>query len=224
VLLGSTISDTATLSGTANKPGTPIINPTTAGAGAGGTITFIAYGPNDCTTIAFTSSVPVSGNSSYGSGSFTPTAVGTYTFVASYSGDSPNTNGVGSTACPDTSGTETVTVTDTSAVVTDQNWLPNDSATITSKTALAGTVVLTLYDNGTCNGNILYATGTLSVGPGTLANGIYSQTVNSSNTSVKVSTSTTVSWSAVYTSTAANVTGNSSSCETTTLTIDNHHS
>ncbi len=164
-------------------------------------------------------------NTSYGPVGFTPTAVGTYTFVAIYSGDPPNTNAPATTAtCASPGANEQVIVTDTSAVVTDQNWLPNDSATITSKTALAGAVVLTLYDNGTCNGNVLYHTAALPIGPGTLSNGIYSQTVSSSNTLITVSSSTTVSWSAVYTSTAANVSGNSSSCETTSLNINNNHS
>ena len=70
VVLGNPISDTATLGGTANQPGTPVINPTTPGAPAGGTITFRAYGPNDPTCAnapVFTSSaVVVSGNATYG--------------------------------------------------------------------------------------------------------------------------------------------------------------
>src|SRR6266487_4283948 len=71
VVLGNLITDTATLTGTANQPGTPAINPTTAGAPAGGTITFTLYGPNNCTTVAFTSSpVPVSGDGTYGPVSF----------------------------------------------------------------------------------------------------------------------------------------------------------
>jgi hypothetical protein len=99
VTLGTPISDTATLAGTANKPGTggtAPINPTTPGGAAGGTITFTAYGPDDATcsgTAAFTSSaIAVSGDgASYGSGNFTPTKAGTYRWIASYTGDSPNT-------------------------------------------------------------------------------------------------------------------------------------
>ena len=217
VQLGGSISDTASLGGTANKPGSPVINPTTAGGPAGGSITFTAYGPNNCTTVAYTNTVTVTGNGSYGSGSFAPLAVGTYTFVASYSGDSPNTLGVAATACPDTTGTESVLVTDTTGIVTAQNWLPNDSATIASTggSALNGSVTLTLYDNGTCNGNILYTTGSLAV------SGASPQTRTSSNTSVKVSVSTTVSWLSVYTSGDANVSGSTSNCETTALTINN---
>src|SRR5437762_7791603 len=70
VQLGGSISDTASLGGTANKPGSPVINPTTAGGPAGGSITFTAYGPNNCTTVAYTNTVTVTGNGSYGSGSF----------------------------------------------------------------------------------------------------------------------------------------------------------
>ncbi len=176
VQLGSAISDTATLTGTANRPGSPIINPTTAGAAAGGTIT--------------------SAGGSALNGSVTLTLYA---------------------ACPDTTGTETVLVTDTTGVTTAQNWLPNDSATITSAggSALNGSVTLTLYDNGTCNGNVLYTTGAMAV------SGSSPQTRTSSNTTVKVSASTTVSWLASYTSNDPNVAGSSSHCETTSLVINN---
>jgi len=160
----------------------------------------------------------VSGDGSYGSGSFSPGAVGTYTFVASYSGDAPNTNAAPATACPDLTGTETVLVTDTTRVATVQNWLPNDSATISSAggSPLVGSLTLTLYDNGTCNGNVLYTTGAMSIG------GPSPQTRTSNNTTAKVSLSTTVSWQAVYTTGDVNVAGSTSSCETTSLTINNN--
>jgi hypothetical protein len=78
VTLGATISDTATLSG-----GT---NPT-------GTITFNLYGPNDAAcsgAVIFTSTVTVIGNGTYSSASFTPSAIGTYRWIANYSGDANN--------------------------------------------------------------------------------------------------------------------------------------
>jgi len=78
VLLGGSISDIATLSG---------------GFQATGTITFSVYGPNDSTcggTPAFTSAASVAGDGQYNSGPFTPTAPGTYRFVAAYSGDDNN--------------------------------------------------------------------------------------------------------------------------------------
>jgi uncharacterized repeat protein (TIGR01451 family) len=78
VILGGTISDTATLSGSLS---------------ATGTIAFFVYGPNDSTCSAnpaFMSAVSVNGDGQYSSGPFTPTAPGTYRFVASYGGDFNN--------------------------------------------------------------------------------------------------------------------------------------
>jgi hypothetical protein len=94
-ILGTAISDSATLSGGLSTPS--------------GTITFDVYGPNDATctgTPAFSTVIPVSGNGQYGSGPLTPTSVGTYGFVASYSGDA--NNGSVATACGDVH--ESVTV------------------------------------------------------------------------------------------------------------------
>jgi hypothetical protein len=67
-----------------------------------GTISFALYGPNDpsCSgTPVTTSSVPVDDNGTYQSPSFTPTAAGTYRWIASYSGDP--TNGAVATSCGD---------------------------------------------------------------------------------------------------------------------------
>jgi hypothetical protein len=86
-LLGGSISDTATLSG---------------GFSATGTITFYAFGPDDAmcgTSPVFTSFANVTGDGQYSSGTFVPSAPGTYRFVASYSGD--NNNKATTTACND---------------------------------------------------------------------------------------------------------------------------
>jgi hypothetical protein len=80
------IFDTATLSDG--------INPT-------GTLTFRLFGPNDgdCSGPAvFTFTATVVGNGSYRSGSFSPTAAGTYRWVVDYSGDI-NNDRAGPTAC-----------------------------------------------------------------------------------------------------------------------------
>jgi hypothetical protein len=76
--LGGSVSDTATLAG---------------GQSPTGTITFRLFGPNNAScagTPVFTSTVAVNGNGTYPSASFKPTAVGTYRFVVSYSGDANN--------------------------------------------------------------------------------------------------------------------------------------
>jgi hypothetical protein len=200
-----------------------VINPTTPGSPAKGTITFTAFGPDNCTTVALpATTVNVSGDGTYGGAaggiSFKPTAVGTYTFVASYSGDAPNTNGVPASACPDTTGTETVLVSDTATEITDQTWLPNDSAKVTTTggSPIGGTVKFTLYDNGTCNGNVLY-TETAPISGNSPAS------VSTHNSTVSVSASETVSWQAAYTPSAQHISASPSSCESTQLNINNNH-
>lgn len=80
VVLGTSINDVKTLAGGAGTPG--------------GTITFNLYAPTDlaCTgTVIFTSTVPVNnGNGTYTSASYTPSVVGTYRWIANYSGDANN--------------------------------------------------------------------------------------------------------------------------------------
>ncbi|HEY3662902.1 MAG TPA: Ig-like domain-containing protein, partial [Chthoniobacterales bacterium] len=78
VVIGGTISDTATVSG---------------GIAPGGSVTFNLYGPDDATcgtASIFSSTVAVAGDGSYSSASFTPSEAGTYRWVASYSGDANN--------------------------------------------------------------------------------------------------------------------------------------
>jgi hypothetical protein len=96
VSLGGSVSDTAMLAAG--------VNPT-------GTITFNLYGPSatpDCSgTPVTTSTATVSGNGSYPSATFSPTAAGTYYWTASYGGDA--NNAAASSNCTDA--TESVTVT-----------------------------------------------------------------------------------------------------------------
>ena len=84
VPLGTTIGDSASLSGT--QPG------------AGGTITFKAYFADAAcaTTPAYTQSVAVSGNGTYAATGFQATSPGTYIWTASYSGD-PGSGTLGAT-------------------------------------------------------------------------------------------------------------------------------
>ena len=220
VQLGNPINDTATLTGTANEPGTPVINPTTPGAPADGTITFTAYGPNDCSTVAYSTTVTVSGDGTYGPVSFTPTSPGTYHWAAVYSGDPPNTNGTSHNIdCTDTG--EDVTVTDTTAATSAQTWLPNDTATVTSAggAALNGTLSVQLYTGDNCGAT----SGSAVSGQlyqKTLTNATSPATLTTNNTTFTVTTSTSVSWLVTFTSSDSNVAG-SSHCESTTLTITN---
>ena len=84
VLLGGSISDTATLSG---------------GFSATGTINFFVYGPDDSTCSSsptYISTANVAGDGAYNSAPFVPSAPGTYRFVASYSGDDIFAGSIGS--------------------------------------------------------------------------------------------------------------------------------
>jgi hypothetical protein len=148
----------------------------------------------------------------------TITVPGHYCFRGDYSGDSnyPESS--------DNSLTECFTVTDTSSVLTDQTWVPRDHAQITSTggSALDGSVVFTLYSNGTCdpgtaNANVLYTNGPT----GTPVSGTSPKIVDSADPGVHVNATTTWSWKVVYTSNNANA-GSTSSCESTALTVTNN--
>jgi hypothetical protein len=246
-VLSSSLSDTATLAGTAYAPGTNGIGPGgTINASdttnpALGSITWHAYGPNSCSTIAAFgtsgTSRNVSGDGTYpqtgppnnqAAVSFTPTAVGDYVFSASYSGNSPNTGNVPDSGCPDTStgATETVTVTGSATLHTAQNWLPNDSANITSPTGttLAGNVVFTLYKDADCGAGTGEGDADIAYGPITkniptdatgTANNRNVKTTNTTFFVTVTNDATAWSWKVTYTDTGG-LNSPDPGCETTT--------
>ena len=222
VLLGSPINDIATLTGTSVRPD---------GSPAGGTITFTLYGPSAtavCTTPILTRVVNVSGNGNYSAGSYTPTASGTYYWIAAYSGDSPNTLSV-TGHCGDAN--EASVVNPLPKISSVQTFTIQDTATISGKDAagnnanLAGTVRFRLFNNATCsagtqNVNVLYD----SASSGNIAvSGTSPQAVSSGTTQI-TTTQTTLSWLVEYTDNShpelLNVT---STCNTenASLTINN---
>ncbi len=219
--LGNPVTDEATLSGTATQPATPVINLTpVAGPAAGGTITFKLIGPDDCTTVAYTSApVAVSGDGTYNTPTpqFVPTKKGTYNWVAVYSGSSPNTLGTTHNAdCKDENEDVLVNTAETT-LTSAQTWVPNDSVTVGAKGGgnLAGDVSFALYRSSDCTGTALYSDKKSVAGASP-------QTVGTSN-STAVADSGTYSWKVSYTSTGnmahENIVG---SChETSALTISN---
>ncbi|WP_457100304.1 hemagglutinin [Microbacterium sp. P5_E9] len=200
VNLGSAVTDSATLSGTATQPANPVINLTgTGGAPAGGTITFKLYGPNNCTTVVNSPLAPVtvSGNATYNAPSFTPTAAGTYHWVAVYSGSSPNTTGLTHNAtCTDTD--EDVIVTSVPSTLSSaQKWVPNDSVTVSAPAGsgnLAGTVDFELFALANCGGAAIYTLMDVPVA------GVSPQTVSTANTTAQLA-SGAFSWRVNYDST-----------------------
>jgi len=225
--LGSSISDTADLSNTAPKPN---------GDPAGGTITFKAYGPQAdpanpvCTgTAAYTSSAyPVSGNNTYptaaqiadptlGAASFTPTLAGQYNWVATYSGDPPNTLGVAS-GCGD----EPSTIISLQPTMdTAQSFYPNDSATLGVAAGagnIKGSVRFRLYTAADCSGTAIIDQTVSNIDHASPV------TVNTTNTTVAVSTTQhNLSWLVQFTSTNSGIKNVTSAChnENSDLTIDN---
>ncbi|MDQ1358093.1 MAG: hypothetical protein QOG44_2466, partial [Acidimicrobiaceae bacterium] len=146
VVVGGTVTDTATLAG-GNTPT--------------GSITFNLFGPDNaaCTGApAFTSVTSVNaGNGAYLSGAFTVAAVGVYRWTASYSGDAGNkpvSSGCGAA-------NESVTVTKANTTIATQASGPvtvgatiGDTASLTGGFSPTGTITFDLFgpDNSTCTG------------------------------------------------------------------------
>jgi hypothetical protein len=173
---GQKISDTVTLSGTADEGGTggpagsdgsigTVASPVTLGGDATGNINVVAYGPDSCNTVAFSSStdtgaIAASGDGSYGGAGtnfeFQPSAPGQYVFVASYAGDSPNTKAIAASACSGAPDSEKVTVRKKpTSIATSQLVYPQDSATITDTISgdnLPAGGVVTFYLYGATTG------------------------------------------------------------------------
>jgi hypothetical protein len=198
VTIGSSISDTATLSA--------------ATSDAGGTITFDIFSDSACATAKLTtvaSTTAVSGSGNYTSAAYTPTAVGTYYWVAHYSGDAKNESVSGS--CGDANESSVVNKAP-SSISTAQRYYPNDAATIGG--GGAGTVTFKLYgpNNATCDpsGN----------------SAVYSQTVNvaggsasTTNTATAVTTDGTYRWLVTYSGDASRA-GRTSACGAEQFTLN----
>jgi hypothetical protein len=145
VAIGSPINDKATLTG--------------ATTNAGGSITFKLYSSlADCNdpNVAplFQDTKPVSGNGDYTSSKYTPANVGTYYWVASYSGDANNDSATGT--CGDT-GEQSVLAKAPSTIDTAQRFIPQDTATISGNEVTGdGSVDFTLYPTSDCSGTAVY--------------------------------------------------------------------
>jgi len=156
-----------------------------------------------------------------------PLGPGRYCFRAEWPGD---TNYVQTGGFSHNDNTlECFTVQDRSSIVSDQVWLPNDSATITSAngTALSGTLDFKMYASSDCTGTVLYDEPDITLATGTSSPATRSTT----NGSVPATTVTfdesdspvTISWKATFTSTSTGVAGSTGPCESSTsLTIDDN--
>ena len=207
VIIGGDIHDSALLEGG--------VSPT-------GSITFNLYGPDDATcsgAVAFTTTVTVNGNGTYGPVTFTPTAVGTYRWVASYSGDGNNLAATG--ACNDAGETDTVVKTNptiatvlhgggqsgTSITVT-LGTAVNDSSTLSAATADAGgTVHYQVFSDSDCQ-TFVFDAGTKAVTNG----------VPGDSDAFTINLSGTYYWQADYSGDAKNSAA-SSACNLEVVTV-----
>ncbi len=196
---------------------------TAAGGSPTGTVNFFVCNPTEVASNGGTCStggtaagsktlVPgVSPTSTADSDAVVANVVGTWCFRAVYV---PNTANY--TGSSDASTGECFTVKDSTSGTSAQNWLPNDSATFTSTggSALKGSVSFTLYDSADCTGTVLRTAETFPIDEASPV------TRSTTNTTVLVSTSKTVSWKTVFTSDNPLVDG-STHCEKTQLVITN---
>jgi hypothetical protein len=217
IQIGGSVTDTATVTGTGGV-GTPPV-PT-------GTVAFFICEPDEldasgeCSTGGTQVGTPAEGETlaptanpseaSATSEAFTTAVVGKHCWRAEYSGDAnydATTEFDGATEC--------FTVTGTSALATAQDWLPNDTATITGDTALSGTATFTLFHDGTCGAD----GGAIVYGPvNVVVSGNSPQQATTSNTTKVVdATDGNFSWLVSYDD---NVLADpADECETTTITI-----
>jgi hypothetical protein len=156
------VSDTATFHGTTSTAPT-------------GSVSFTLFSDSTClsTAVSGTGSISTTGGVSTASfsGSFTPTAPGTYQWIASYAGD-PNNNGF-TTVCGASGEQLTViraspTITTSASPIGDQvvgtAIAVSDTATFhgTTSTAPTGSVSFTLFSDSTCLSTAVSGTGSIS--------------------------------------------------------------
>jgi hypothetical protein len=194
--VGSTVHDSATLSG--------------ATSDAGGTVTYTVYTNDTCTTGARNAGAKTVTNGVVpDSDGLAFNTAGTFYWQAVYSGDT-NNNGATST-CKD----ETLVVNKLKpSASTAQNLIPNDNFTLSGGFNPTGSITFNLYDpsNATCSGTpALTQTVTVS------GNGTYSTT----NTTFVASAEGTWRWASSYTGDGNNEAA-SSACGVEQFSIANH--
>ena len=219
VAVNTVVTDYALVTGVANA-GTPTgsiafyvcdpsqLTPANTGVCAAGTGSLVSTE----TAAAVAASNPPQSDAT--SDNVTLTVVGKWCFRAAYT--STNANYLNSADAG--SEGECLTVKDTTSGTSEQDWLPNDSATFTSLggTALNGTVTFSLHSGLTCAGTAIAGT----TEQFTLTDEASPATRSTTNSTVLVKVSQDVSWLVVFASSDPLV-GGSQKCETTSLTIDN---
>jgi hypothetical protein len=214
---GTTVYDTATVVG--NQPSkTPsgdvtffLCGPISTGACDGTTNVGTSIGTGTLSGSGSTASAQ-SPNVNTGAG----LVPGRYCFRAEWPGDANYTTPLKAYGGADGSDECFIVAQIPSNTTSAQTWLPNDSATVSAAAPLNGSLSFTLHAGGDCTGAVLRSPETFAIGPDAPS----PQSRTTTNSTVSVTTSSTVSWEVVFTSSDPRVTS-STRCETTTLTITN---
>ncbi len=157
VTLGASIQDTATVSG---------------GSSPSGTVTFNLYNNSSCTAPAVLTDTETLSGGAATSKSFTPSAAGTYFWIATYNGDSNNSSvsghcgDAGETSKVNQPGSPTIVTSATTPVTIGASI--QDTATVSGGNSPTGTVTFKLYNNSSCTAPAAFSdTETLSGGAAT---------------------------------------------------------
>ncbi len=221
---GSTVTDNAVVAATVSGDGVPtgtvdffVCNPTQTSGGA--CPDPLGSPVSSTTTLTDLGTSPPSASAD--SSAVTVNMTGTWCFRAVYTPG--GANGANYTGSFDASPGECFTVTDTTGSTSAQDWLPNDTTTVTAAhgAPLNGTLSAQLYTGDNCGATSGSAvSGQLYHTTLTNATSLADRTLTTSNSTFTVSASSSVSWLVSFTSTDSNVAG-SSHCESTTLNINN---
>jgi hypothetical protein len=222
--VNASVTDHAVVTAFDNSDGTPtgtinffICNPTVVAANGGDcSANGTAAGSKTATAVSPAGAKPASEATS---DPITANVVGTWCFRAVYVPG--GANGGNYTGSSDSSTGECFLITDTTGATSAQNWLPNDSATITSVggTALNGTLHIKLYTGDNC-GATSGAAVPLQDYSFTLTNEASGTPHLTTNSTYLVTATGAVSWKETFTSSDPLV-GGSSRCQSTSLTISN---
>ena len=195
VPINSTVHDVAVVSGAVSG-----IAPT-------GAITFTRWNNGTCTGTG----TPLAANGADDSGTGTKSvdvtslAPGDYSFTATIAADSNYSAA--------TSPCESLRVDQATPTLSTSPWVyPNDRATVSGLVSpqAGSTLVFTAYTDSACEGTVLYTRS---------FSDIVNQAYDTDNTSIKVSTNSTVYWTVVYSGDANNVAQTSDCAETIGLTF-----
>ncbi len=191
VVIGKSTPTIATVASEGGPVGTQIHDTAQVSGGDNptGTVTFYLFSPSNATCStnedgagaiwSGTFALGADGSASSAGSPFTTTEIGTYNWIATYSGDANNKGA--STACSDepvTIGMDPSSMTTTASSGGPTGTVIHDTATVTGSSDMTGTVTFTLFapSDATCSGTPLFTSAVALATNGTATSGNFSGT------------------------------------------------